>query len=90
MTYEEMHAHEAEEYLLVAKLSAILRIANGLDRSHTQKLLGCTVVRKGQELIISSASEQDVTLEASLLKNKADFFEEIYGVKPVLKQKRGF
>lgn len=88
--YEEMHAHEAEEYLLVAKLAAILRLANGLDRSHTQKLAGCTVVRKGQELVISSASEQDVTLEASLLKNKADFFEEIYGVKPVLKQKRGF
>lgn len=88
--YADMNAYETEDYLLVAKLAAILRLANVLDRSHRQKLAGCSVVRKGQELIITGQSDADVTLEASLFKAKADFFEEIYGVRPVLKQKRGF
>lgn len=89
-SYEEMHAHETEEYLLVAKLTAILRLANVMDRSHTQKLSGCTVTRKGNELIITGETPNDITLEHSLLKPKADFFEEIYGLKIVVRQKRGF
>lgn len=88
-SYEEMHAHETEEYLMVAKLAAILRVANVLDRSHTQKLAGCTVARKGNELIITGSTSADITLETSLLRPKADFFEEIYGIRPVVRQKRG-
>ncbi len=80
-TYEEMHADEAEEYLLVAKLTAILRLSNVLDRSHTQKLAGCSVKRKEHELWICYESSKDITLERSLLKPKAEFFEEIYGLK---------
>ena len=88
-SYEEQNIAEPSDYLLIAKLTAILRLANVLDRSHKQKLKDYTIIRKGGELVIAGTSQEDMTLEASLLKEKADFFEEIYGIKPVLRQKRG-
>lgn len=89
-SFEEQNKYHASDYLLVAKLTAILRLANVLDRSHKQKLLDFTMIRKGNELIITGTPTEDMTLEASLLKEKADFFEEIYGIRPVLRQKRGY
>ena len=79
-----------EEYLRIAKLSAILRLANALDRGHGQKYRERSIVRKGKELIITVESDQDITLEISLFEKKAKYFNEILGVKPVLRQKRVF
>ena len=76
-----------EEYLRVAKLSAILRLANALDRGHKQKYKDISIARKGRELIINVWSQVDITLEISLFEKKADYFSEILGIRPVLKQK---
>lgn len=88
--YDEQDSYEPSDYLLIAKLTAILRLANALDRSHKQKLQEYTIIRKGSELIITGTPVGDMTLEASLIKEKADFFEEIYGIRPIFRQKRGF
>ena len=79
-----------EEYLRIAKLAAILRLANALDRGHEQKYRERSIVRKGKELIITVESDKDITLEISLFEKKAKYFNEILGVKPVIKQKRVF
>lgn len=79
-----------EEYLRIAKLSAILRLANALDRGHKQKYRNITIARKGKELIITVESDQDIVLEISLFDKKAEYFSEIMGVMPRLKQKRSF
>ncbi|MDO4330073.1 MAG: exopolyphosphatase [Lachnospiraceae bacterium] len=72
----------------IAKLTAILRLANSMDRSHQQKLAGCkTTVRDGQ-LVITTDYPGDIILEQMSFDQKADFFEEIFGIRPVLKQKR--
>ncbi len=78
-----------EEYLRIVKLVAILRVANALDRSHKQKYKNHKVEIKGQELIITANTNDDITLEMGLFKDKADFFEEVYGIKPVLRKKKG-
>jgi exopolyphosphatase/guanosine-5'-triphosphate,3'-diphosphate pyrophosphatase len=88
--YDDQNNYGTSDYLLIAKLTAILRLANVLDRSHKQKLTEVSVVRKGNELIITGTPSENMTLEASLLDKKADFFEEIYGIRPVLRQRRGF
>lgn len=79
-----------EEYLRIAKLSAILRLANALDQGHKQKYGKRTIARKGKELIITVESTQDMTLEISLFEKKARYFSEILGVVPKLRQKRVF
>lgn len=74
--------------LVIAKLTAILRMANSMDRSHAAKLTDCRLSVKGQQLFITTEYEGDVTLERLSIEDKGDFFEEIFGVRPVLKQKR--
>ena len=77
-----------EEYLRVAKLTAILRVANGLDRTHKQKFKDVKVFIKDKELVITVDTKADITLEKGLFNNRASFFEEVYGYKPVIRQKK--
>ncbi len=74
--------------MTVAKLTAILRLANSMDRSHKNKLAGCRIAVKGTSLVITTNYTGDVALEGLSIEQKADFFEEIYGIRPVLKQKK--
>ena len=74
--------------ILIAKLTAILRLANAMDRSHKQKLHDCRLSVKEGQLLVTTTYGGDITLEAVAFAQKADFFEEIFGIRPVLKQKR--
>ena len=83
-SYEEC----GEDSMLVAKLVALLRLANSMDRSHQQKLADAKIAVKDGELTVATSWEGDITLERISFEQKQDFFEEIYGIRPVLKQKR--
>lgn len=74
--------------MMIAKLTAILRLANSMDRGHKAKLADCRISVKDNQLIITTDYPDDVTLERMAIEQKADFFEEIYGLRPVLKQKK--
>ena len=78
-----------EEYLLIAKLTAILKVCNALDRSHKQKCTGAKIVLKDNELVITVVTQDDLSLEKITLKEQQHFFEEVFGVSPVLKLKKG-
>jgi exopolyphosphatase/guanosine-5'-triphosphate,3'-diphosphate pyrophosphatase len=75
-------------YLTIAKLTAILRITNGLDRSHTQKFDNVRIRIEDDKMYIIVNSDQDLTMERGLFARRADFFEEIFGIRPEIKQKR--
>ena len=77
-----------QEYLKVAKLTAILRVANGLDRTHKQKFKDVKVQLRDKEMIINIDTREDITLEKGLFTNRAAFFEEVFGIKPIIRQKR--
>lgn len=78
------------DYLLIAKLTAILRLANALDRSHRQKFKNIKASIRESDLIITVESEEDMTLEMASFSTKTAFFEEVYSIHPVLKQKRSW
>ena len=91
--YEELSEHAAidmEDHMRIAKLTAILRLANGLDRSHRMKFADAKVSVKGSELIITAVTDEDIALEKGLSENRSDFFREVYNLKSVIKQKRSF
>ncbi|NTV79160.1 MAG: HD domain-containing protein, partial [Clostridiales bacterium] len=69
---------DRQSYLIIAKLTAILRVANGLDRSHKEKFVDIKVILKERELVITVDTDVDITLEKGLFGSKADFFEEVY------------
>ena len=77
-----------EQYLIVSKLTAILRIVNALDRTHRQKCKNVSVSLKEHELKISVDSQEDLSLEIGTFYEKAEFFEEVFNVHPVFKQKK--
>ena len=79
-----------ENYLIVAKLTAILRLANSLDRSHKQKLKGMKAQLQDNELILTVETQEDVTLEKGFFDISTEFFEEVFSVNPILKTKKKF
>lgn len=83
-------ALDEDAYLVVAKLTAILRVANGLDRSHKQKFKDIKTTVKDGQLVIQVDTAADITLERGLFTRRADFFEEVYSIRPVIRQKKSF
>lgn len=81
---------DRSSYLVVAKLTAILRLANNLDRSHKQKLKGLKAKLQDNELILQVETQEDITLEASFFDKRSEFFTEVFSITPVLKQKKIF
>ena len=79
---------DKESYLLIAKLSAILCVANAMDRSHKQKFKNVKAVIKGKELIITIETEGDAVLEKALFDTRTANFENIFSIKPVIREKR--
>lgn len=77
-----------DDLLKIAKLTAILKITNGLDRSHKQKFKDIKAVVKEEKLIIVIDTPVDITLEKGLFYRRSDFFEEVYSVKPIIRQKK--
>ena len=77
-------------YLVVAKLTAIIRLANSLDRSHKQKLKGMKAKLSENKLILRAETSEDITLEKGFFDTAVDFFEEVFSVTPVLKQHKEF
>ena len=77
-----------EEYLVLAKLTAILRAANALDRSHHQRISEINVTIREDELVLTTSCDGDLTLERGTLEEDDSLFEEVFHLKPVLHQKR--
>lgn len=87
--YEEIRSElKHDSYLIVAKLSAILRVSNAMDRSHKQKFKNVRAAIRGRELVITIETVEDIALEKALFDAKTTYFEHIFSIKPVIKEKR--
>ena len=75
------------ERLLVAKLAAILRLADALDDDRQQKISRISVSIKSPELVITVYSNENLSFENWEFSYKSQFFEETFGLKPRLKQR---
>ncbi len=87
--YEELaDKMDHDSYLTVAKLSAILRVSNAMDRSHKQKFKNVRAAVKGRELVITIETIDDIALEKALFNSKTTYFENVFSMRPVIKEKR--
>ena len=77
---------DRDAYMIVAKLTAILRLASGMDRSHKQKLSGLKGTLKDNQLLLTIDTQEDITLEKGFFEDREEFFKEVFSIKPVLKQ----
>ncbi|MCR5743043.1 MAG: HD domain-containing protein [Lachnospiraceae bacterium] len=86
--YDAQMGLPRDQWMTVYKLTALLRLANALDRSHKQKIENVQATLKGNRLIITALTDRDIELEAGLFHEKSRFFSEVYGVTPELKRKK--
>jgi len=78
-----------ETSMRIAKLTAMLRLANSLDRSHRQKVQDYKFKMSGDNaLMITTNFSGDMTLEFMSFEQHKQFFEEIFGIRPMLIQKK--
>ena len=74
--------------MVITKLAAMLRIADALDRSYSQRIkeFDCTI--QGERLVISIADVEDLSLEQVALKQTVLLFEETFGLAVLLRKSR--
>ena len=70
--------------LLISKLAAILSLVQALDFKYDGNVKKIRASVKNDRLIITADAKNDITIEKVALKNRAEFFEDVFGLKPEL------
>lgn len=89
-SHSKYKALSAQNKIIVSKLSAIIRLADALDRSHLQKIKGIQLELIDKQLNIYVACTEDILLEQWTFQYKSMFFEEVFGIKCYLINKSSF
>lgn len=77
-----------EERVAVAKMAALLRVAVALNESRSQRIheFSCSV--EGSRLVIAIPNADDLSLEQMALKQNGTLFEEVFGLRVLLRMSR--
>lgn len=78
----------ADIQMTVAKLVAIVRLADAMDDSRQQKIQHIRVSLRDDAVVITAHSMENLALEEWAFRRKAKLFREVYGIPAVLKQRR--
>ncbi|MCQ2597314.1 MAG: HD domain-containing protein [Treponema sp.] len=70
--------------MTILKLSAVLRVADALDRSHSQEFAHVEMERAQDVLNIKTSSRKNTVLENLALSEKGELFESVFGYKVAL------
>jgi exopolyphosphatase/pppGpp-phosphohydrolase len=83
--HDHYAALEPEERTLVDQLSAFLRIADGLDRTHRSIVKDISCRYSTKKIIIQCASRLPALEEEKSARNKGDLLEKVYQRKLVIR-----
>jgi exopolyphosphatase / guanosine-5'-triphosphate,3'-diphosphate pyrophosphatase len=75
-----------ESRLVVTKLAALLRVADGLARGQVPAIRQWRIERQDDDLIITVPGGVDLLLKQRALAAKSDMFEDIFGMKVRLEE----
>jgi exopolyphosphatase/guanosine-5'-triphosphate,3'-diphosphate pyrophosphatase len=77
-------ALQREERVLVLKMASILRVADALDRGHSQQITNITIEHRSESVVFHTDGNIDRSLERIGLEEKANMFQDVFGYKVVL------
>jgi len=75
-----------ETRVVIAKLAALLRVADALVCGAVRNVADLRLIRQGDELIVQFPAGADTLLEQRALAAKGDLFEDVYGMKVRLEE----
>ena len=78
LEHEEFAALSPAERLRVQQLAALLRIADGLDRSHQQRIQGLAVELQPGRIIVRLATERTASRELAAAEKKSDLARSVF------------
>jgi len=81
---ESFQMFQRSDRMKILKLTAILRIADALDRGHIQKFSDFSINFQQSNMIIHTKKSRNTVLEKIALTEKAGMFESIFGYKVIL------
>jgi exopolyphosphatase/guanosine-5'-triphosphate,3'-diphosphate pyrophosphatase len=70
----------------VRQLAAILRVADGLDHDHRQRVVAVKATPRGSDLRLAVRTRGDVMLDELSVVEKGDLFRGEFGLKPVVRK----
>ncbi|WP_010254558.1 HD domain-containing protein [Treponema primitia] len=77
-------ALQKDERILMLKMTSILRVADALDRGHSQHIRSITVEKKSEAILLHAQGNYDFSLERIGLEEKAGLFQDVFGYKVIL------
>lgn len=80
-SHENFVALDQNSQDIVKKLSALLRIADSLDRSHEQKVKNILLKERQDKFILTLTGKGDLTLEKAGVLKKKDFLEKLLNLE---------
>src|SRR5258708_10010796 len=83
MKHEEYAKLNSRDQTVISRLASILRIADGLDRTHVSDVLDvlCRKTVKGVSMKILRAPNSSADMELLGAARKKKMFEEVFGVR---------
>jgi len=75
---------EREERILVLKMASLLRVADSLDRGHSQQIKRISVEKRKETIVLHTEGNRDLSLELIALDEKAGMFQDVFGYKIVV------
>ncbi len=75
-----------QDRIRVCKLASIIRIADALEKTHSQRIKRIEVHMTPQKLKITCIGIHDLTAENMAIQQKSDLFEKTFGMKVSLKE----
>ncbi len=84
-THEGYRMLSLENRMVVAKLAAILRIADALENSATQRISSIEIDISGQTMYILVYGIDDLTVQDLALQDRKELFQRVYGLDVELK-----
>lgn len=87
-SHPEFQGLTREDRLAVSQMSAILRTADALDVAHASRVKDLLVEPAAGQLTLAAPGLDDVTLEEMALMRKGTMFEEVFGMRILLRGER--
>ncbi|AFG38841.1 Ppx/GppA phosphatase family protein [Spirochaeta africana] len=83
-SHSAYNALRTTQRMLVQKLAAILRIADGLDRGHARRVSAVQAELREADLVIHCSFTGDMSVEKNGALDKADLFENVFGYRVLI------
>jgi exopolyphosphatase / guanosine-5'-triphosphate,3'-diphosphate pyrophosphatase len=81
--HEGYNTLDRENRIAVLKMSALLRVADALDRSYNQKVKHFAIKIELDRVVLTVEGTHDLTLEQVAIREKGQLFEQVFG-KPLI------